>query len=177
MQNQATLWSPPDLSGWLHKRKGQVTSRKDKRWFCLKGSYLFYFRDAGAAKCQGVIPLEGAAVEAAHGGKGAGEPRIRITLEPDPGLRHTSYVLATDGEDMQAVWLALLMHAAIPRSELVLELQDVGRLEQLLGQRSAATRATTAAAAARVSLAVGLQHVRGGGAAGPAGASDEAGAR
>ena len=27
----------------------------------------------------------------------------------------------------QAVWLALLMHAAIPRSELVLELQDAGR--------------------------------------------------
>ena len=27
----------------------------------------------------------------------------------------------------QAVWMALLMHAAIPRSELILELQDVGR--------------------------------------------------
>ncbi len=27
----------------------------------------------------------------------------------------------------QAVWLALLMHAAIPRSELVLELQEAGR--------------------------------------------------
>ena len=39
------------------------------------------------------------------------------------------------------------------------------RLEQLLGQRTAAARATTAAAAARVSLAVGLQHVRGAGGA------------
>lgn len=64
---QASLWSPPDLSGWLHKRsksaragcvlllmlrafscsaekpgcvpaEGQVISWKDKRWFCLKVS-------------------------------------------------------------------------------------------------------------------------------------------
>ena len=54
------------------------------------------------AKCQGVIPLEGARVEAVHGGRGAGEPRIRVDLEPDPLLRHCTYVLAAESEDMQA---------------------------------------------------------------------------
>lgn len=41
-------------------------------------------------------------MEAARGGKGAGEPRIRVSLEPDPALRHSSYVLAAGNEDMQA---------------------------------------------------------------------------
>ena len=41
-------------------------------------------------------------MEAVHGGKGAGEPRIRVDLEPDPLLRHCTYVLAAESEDMQA---------------------------------------------------------------------------
>lgn len=41
-------------------------------------------------------------MEAVHGGKGAGEPRIRVDLEPDPVLRHCTYVLAAESEDMQA---------------------------------------------------------------------------
>ena len=41
-------------------------------------------------------------MEAARGGKGAGEPRVRVILEPGPALRHSSYVLAAESEDMQA---------------------------------------------------------------------------
>jgi hypothetical protein len=67
-----------------------------------QGSYLFYFRDAAAARCQGVIPLEGARVAAARAGRAPGEPRVRIDLEPDPLLRHYSYTLAADSDDMQA---------------------------------------------------------------------------
>jgi hypothetical protein len=71
------------------------------RW-SAQGSYLFYFRDAAAARCQGVIPLEGARVAAARAGRAPGEPRVRIDLEPDPLLRHCTYTLAADSDDMQA---------------------------------------------------------------------------
>ena len=87
-------------------------SPSSQQRYALQGSYLFYFRDAGAAKCQGVIPLEGACVEAAHGGKGAGEPRIRVSLEPDPALRHTSYMLGAENGDMQA-WRLRLLHSRV----------------------------------------------------------------
>jgi len=86
-------------------RQWQLVAGRPKRGAAAasaQGSYLFYFRDAAAARCQGVIPLEGARVAAARAGRAPGEPRVRIDLEPDPLLRHCTYTLAADSDDMQA---------------------------------------------------------------------------
>ncbi|KAK9811470.1 hypothetical protein WJX72_004451 [[Myrmecia] bisecta] len=147
MRNQVCLWSSPDLAGWLEKQ-GDGLRTWLKRYFILKGSNLFYFKNEKKASAGGVIPLEGA--------------QILLASDPDPHTSHrhllrvktstiyrgvakrTIYILCAKNVKVQAAWGTILQHASIPRTDMLAQLHQAGRLPQMLqahGVGSAALRA------------------------------------
>ncbi|KAL0052702.1 hypothetical protein WJX82_006491 [Trebouxia sp. C0006] len=109
MQNQACLWTPAELSGWLDK-KGTGYNKWNKRFFILKGSGLFYFSDIKASTAKGVIPIELAKVEAARDKTEKKRFLIKVWVAAayTDISKHRKYILSSPSSQVQATWVTLL---------------------------------------------------------------------
>eukprot|EP00884_Botryococcus_braunii_P014672 jgi/Botrbrau1/23205/Bobra.0041s0049.1 len=136
MQNQGCLWSDPDIRGQLRLR-GRGFRPWTLKTFSLKGSFLYCFKDDKDLKCEEVIPLEGGAIES-QGGSEESLFLLVITISPTyvSSTRQAFYVLAAETPASQATWLALLTHATLSRTKLLVALQQAGRLGPLLDEQS-----------------------------------------
>ncbi|KAL0021382.1 hypothetical protein WJX77_010237 [Trebouxia sp. C0004] len=133
MQNQACLWTPAELSGWLDK-KGTGYNKWNKRFFILKGSGLFYFSDIKASTAKGVIPIELAKVEAARDTTEKKRFLIKVWVAAayTDISKHKKYILSSPSLQVQATWVTLLWYASVPRPDMLAQLHASGLLQSLL---------------------------------------------
>ena len=64
------MWTSPELSGTLLQQGKGSSSSWRPRFFCLKGSHLFWFSSGQMKRPEGHLPLEGAHIELVTIGEG-----------------------------------------------------------------------------------------------------------
>ncbi|KAK9866435.1 hypothetical protein WJX84_000176 [Apatococcus fuscideae] len=151
MLNQPSLWSNPELTGYLHKQ-GRKYKGWSKRFFVLKGGNLFYFRLKSDKVPCGVLPLENArvALETLEAPSALSKPkrpfrRFLLAIQVGPELtkkvKRPSVLLAPETSEEQGAWALMLWQATLPHAELLSELQAAGRLQALLETHAAGSTA------------------------------------
>ncbi|KAI7841970.1 hypothetical protein COHA_004497 [Chlorella ohadii] len=139
------LFNPPEQAGYLMKL-GHGRKSWQERFFVLKGSSLFYFKDRKAPhkanKIDGFIPLEAAKVETELPPGMAGVAHLKgsqhfITITVHSSFAfscdHPFYVLAAPSQEVQMAWVNACWQAAIPRTDLIQVLEKAGKLADVLG--------------------------------------------
>ncbi|KAH7286893.1 hypothetical protein KP509_32G027300 [Ceratopteris richardii] len=128
-ENQACMWSEPDIVGWLDKYGGRFRSWK-RRFFVLQGSYLFYFRDDIKVHEKyplGVIPLDASEIDTSNEDLGDSSRRytFRICLGKQfIGLsKRDTYVVAAPSHQAMEEWIERIIAAAEIRDVLLDQLQ------------------------------------------------------
>jgi serine/threonine protein kinase len=104
MSEIVTRAGAADKSGWLKKQGGRFTSYK-KRWFELRGAFLYYFRTQKDQKPAGMIPLVGCSCAPEDQSKNKGGFTIS---GPFPRVYH---VLA-EGDEKMEDWMESIKNAA-----------------------------------------------------------------
>ncbi|XP_078713663.1 sesquipedalian-1 [Lampetra fluviatilis] len=97
--------SPVDRQGYLRK-KGEVHTSYQRRWFVLKGNLLFYFEAQGDREPLGVVVLEGCMVELCD----AASTDYAFALRFE-GAGSRTYTLAAGDQDELKAWVRALTTA------------------------------------------------------------------
>uniref|UniRef100_S4RRP2 Sesquipedalian n=1 Tax=Petromyzon marinus TaxID=7757 RepID=S4RRP2_PETMA len=97
--------SPVDRQGYLRK-KGEVHTSYQRRWFVLKGNLLFYFEAQGDREPLGVVVLEGCMVELCD----AASTDFAFALRFE-GAGSRTYTLAAGDQDELKAWVRALTTA------------------------------------------------------------------
>ncbi|KAK6190762.1 hypothetical protein SNE40_002556 [Patella caerulea] len=109
--------APADKEGYLLK-KGEVNKGFQKRWFVLKGNFLFYYEKKGDREPIGMIVLEGCTIELA-------ENTDNFTFQivfPHSGCR--TYVISAESQEIMESWMKALSCAGYDYVKLMVsELQ------------------------------------------------------
>eukprot|EP00002_Diphylleia_rotans_P002582 TRINITY_DN11630_c0_g1_i2.p1 TRINITY_DN11630_c0_g1~~TRINITY_DN11630_c0_g1_i2.p1 ORF type:complete len:407 (-),score=70.73 TRINITY_DN11630_c0_g1_i2:356-1531(-) len=90
----------PEKEGYLLKQGGSIKTWK-KRWFILKGNYLFYFKEKGDANPKGIICLKEGSVETSSAD--IGKSHAFSIKTPD----RQYFMCATSGDD-EREWVQVL---------------------------------------------------------------------
>nr|XP_033800251.1 sesquipedalian-1-like [Geotrypetes seraphini]XP_033800252.1 sesquipedalian-1-like [Geotrypetes seraphini] len=95
----------PDKEGYLYK-KGELNTSYQRRWFCLRGNFLFYFERCGDREPLGIIVLEGCSVELCK----SDEAFAFAVAFQGPGLR--AYKMAAEDQASMEAWIRALTSAS-----------------------------------------------------------------
>eukprot|EP00873_Tetraselmis_striata_P022546 jgi/Tetstr1/442810/TSEL_030894.t1 len=152
MFNEAVLYHPADLSGWMKKKGGDVMAinpkHMKKRYFVLKGTNLFYFKGEASGGNNtpvgsplSVVPLEFSLleVEGQPTETASGKPLFAINLKVSPEFwprsKHKTYLLGLKSQEAQMAWASALREASIPRPNLVQSITEMGLMEAVMAQQ------------------------------------------
>ncbi|XP_030065501.1 sesquipedalian-1 isoform X2 [Microcaecilia unicolor] len=95
----------PDKEGYLYK-KGELNTSYQRRWFCLRGNFLFYFERCGDREPLGIIVLEGCSVELCK----SDEAFAFAVAFQGPSLR--AYKMAAEDQASMEAWIRALTSAS-----------------------------------------------------------------
>mmetsp|Transcript_35029 Transcript_35029/g.88268 ORF Transcript_35029/g.88268 Transcript_35029/m.88268 type:complete len:187 (-) Transcript_35029:1729-2289(-) len=135
MFNEAVLYHPADLSGWMKKKGGDVMAinpkHMKKRYFVLKGTNLFYFKGEASGGSNtpvgsplSVVPLEFSLleVEGQPTETASGKPLFAINLKVSPEFwprsKHKTYLLGLKSQEAQVLCGSVLTRGCVTRSNL-----------------------------------------------------------
>lgn len=102
----AWLSSGITLSGWLMRDRHQVVGKRQKRWYCLKDKFLFYYREPTDA-----CPLSGYVLETASVGQdlfGDSRDATQFSLSIPPAI---NYTMDAFDEKSRAEWVSVISTA------------------------------------------------------------------
>lgn len=123
LQNQAMLWSEPELVGWVEKRvdKSLIWNR---RFFLLQGPFLFYYiknTDILTTVPVGVIPLEGAFIKDGDDTDTGRRFCFHLRLEPEVAsfAKFASYHISAPSQEAKMVWMHAVQLASFSRPFLL----------------------------------------------------------
>eukprot|EP01116_Phalansterium_solitarium_P005422 TRINITY_DN1702_c0_g1_i2.p1 TRINITY_DN1702_c0_g1~~TRINITY_DN1702_c0_g1_i2.p1 ORF type:complete len:374 (-),score=126.83 TRINITY_DN1702_c0_g1_i2:402-1523(-) len=103
------LWSKPDKQGEL-KKQGHLVKNWKSRWFVIQHDMLFYFKQKGDARPQGVVPLRSCFVkQVPAGGRGGAKAHC---LELSSTRINKVFLMQASSAAELADWLAAIEAAA-----------------------------------------------------------------
>ncbi|KAH7619297.1 hypothetical protein Ndes2526B_g06260 [Nannochloris sp. 'desiccata'] len=135
------LWANPDQAGTLKKHAHGRVGGWQERFFVLKGSILYYFKNRKNVKAlHGIIPLERARVQSGPppgylGNSAQTIYSLCITIifhvQHAYIAKYPFYVLLAPTPEVHKAWMEALNCASIPRASLLAKLTETGSMSSV----------------------------------------------